>query len=304
MATDSSAADASAELDFLFDLNGFVKLRQALPASEVASLNDALTAFPPTEPGEWHGRVHNQSHDAQRGVNWQNITEGGTPFEALIDHPSWIGHVGRWIGSRGSLYIDEAFANIRGPGGAINVHGGAVSADGVLNYNGLYHCENSVFSCGQVNVLIALTDIGPGDGATCLVPCSHKSNRAHPDQTGPGRRDKMGLAMDGMDGAVEVHMEAGDAAVFVDSLAHGSVRRTNPDGERRIIVYRYSPSMRRSRFGYRPSPELLARLTPERAAIVSRGAPPENLPPGAALDALSVEELRAILQRKEQAARL
>ena len=56
MATESSAADASAELDFLFDLNGFVKLRQALSASEVASLNDALTAFPPTEPGEWHGR--------------------------------------------------------------------------------------------------------------------------------------------------------------------------------------------------------------------------------------------------------
>ena len=83
-----------------------------------------------------------------------------------------------------------------------------------------------------------------------------------------------------MAGAVELHMRAGDAAVFVDSIAHGSVRRINP-GERRIVVYRYSPSKRQSRFSYRPSAELLARLTPERAALVSRGAPEPNFPPAA-----------------------
>ena len=47
-------------------------------------------------------------------------------------------------------------------------------------------------------------------------------------QVGPGTPD------------VDLHMKAGDAAVFVDSIAHGSVRRTNP-GERRIAVYRYVP---------------------------------------------------------------
>ena len=40
----------------------------------------------------------------------------------------------------------------------------------------------------------------------------------------------MGLAMDGMRAAIELHMQAGDAVAFVDSLAHGSVRRSNSAG--------------------------------------------------------------------------
>ena len=290
---------ATAAADYLFDLDGYVLLKQTLSPSEVSRLNATLDGFPATAPGGWHGRVQRQDHDEQRGINWQNVTEGGPPFEELIDHPAWIRHVCRWVGNRQSLWIDEAFANVRGPGGAINVHGGATAGDGAINYHGQYHHDNGVFHCGQVNVLVALTYIGPGDGATCLVPCSHKSSLTHPAQTGVVARamDDGGL----MVGATEIHMRAGDAAVFVDSLAHGSVRRSNPE-ERRTVVYRYCPSLRRSRFGYRPSAELLARLTPERAALVSRGAPAENLPPEALreeLEALPLEELRKLLRAKE-----
>jgi hypothetical protein len=74
-------------------------------------------------------------------------------------------------------------------------------------------------------------------------------------------------------------------------------------------VYRYAPAMRRSRFSYCPSEELLARLTPERAAIVSRGSPPQNLAPTTVaqqcndlIASLGVDELREILQQKEEQA--
>ena len=30
-------------------------------------------------------------------------------------------------------------------------------------------------------MLLALTDIGPGDGGTMIIPGSHKSNFQHPD---------------------------------------------------------------------------------------------------------------------------
>ena len=33
---------------------------------------------------------------------------------------------------------------------------------------------------GQINTLIALTDINQGDGGTMLIPGSHKSNLRHP----------------------------------------------------------------------------------------------------------------------------
>ena len=47
-------------------------------------------------------------------------------FEKLIDHPSWIEHVKHFVGGEGTfdynhgpLFIDENFANIRGPGESI-----------------------------------------------------------------------------------------------------------------------------------------------------------------------------------------
>ena len=64
--------------------------------------------------------------------------------------------------------------------------------------------------CGQVNVLMALTDIGPGDGGTMVIPGSHKSNFMHPHF----ERFKMkseGSSVDGVDAAEVVTMSAGDA---------------------------------------------------------------------------------------------
>jgi len=119
--------------------------------------------------------------------------------------------------------------------------------------------------CGQVNVLIALNDIGPGDGGTMVIPGSHKSNFPHP-QFGEHVIAE-GASVEGAAGAIEVHMKAGDAILFVDAIAHGSAKRSNP-GQRRFIVYRYGSTWNFFRWGYRPSPELLARLTPRQRQIV------------------------------------
>jgi ectoine hydroxylase-related dioxygenase (phytanoyl-CoA dioxygenase family) len=112
---------------------------------------------------------------------------------------------------------------------------------------------------------MALTDIGPGDGGTMIIPGSHKANFQHPHFD----HHKMaeGASVDGIEGAVEMQMKAGDALLFVDALSHGSAKRSN-EGQRRIMVYRYGPSWGNFRHGYRPSPELLERLTPERRQIV------------------------------------
>ena len=124
---------------------------------------------------------------------------------------------------------------------------------------------------------MALTDIGPGDGATMVVPGSHKSNIRHPQTVAVEMRDD-DLSADGVSGAIECHLKTGDALLFVDAIAHGSARRTNP-GQRRIAVYRYGPSWGYFRLPYRPSPELLARLTPQRRKLVYPHAE-AVLPPG------------------------
>lgn len=247
--------------DYLFDLRGYLLLPGAVDADMVERLNAAIDAIPPLEPRAWYGNVHRQDHYANRGVNLQNIVEGGAPFEALIDHPSWIGHARRYIGDEG-LFIDECFVNLRGPGECINIHSGGHARSIRTQFR--YH--DGRFHCGQINLLLALTDIGPGDGATVVIPGSHKSNLVHPALDRPYSEVVKEAPVD-IEGAIEVYLNAGDAILFVDALCHGGAARVNP-GERRILVYRYGPRWGNTRFGYQPSPELLERLTAEQRKIV------------------------------------
>jgi hypothetical protein len=277
---------------YFFDLQGFIIRPGVLSAAEVRELNATLDAIPRLEPGEWYGAVHAHSYGTKDGVNYQQIYEAGEPFERLIDHPAWIEPIKCFVGGantfdykHGPLFIDENMVNFRGPGEAIGLHSGG----NARTKRNQYHFHGGDFMCCQVNALVALTDIGPGDGATMLIPASHKQNFAHPDlmlhQMKPG-----GASGDECEGAIEVHMKAGDALIFTDAICHGSAKRVNP-GQRRIAVYRYGPSWGFFRHGYRPSRELLARLTPERRQIVWPHEPFERTPnrkPG--YDALDASE--------------
>ncbi len=259
---------------YFFDLNGFLLLKGALSAGEVAEINGAIDALLPIAPGQWKGYVHGHNYGDDDGLNLQQIYEGGAAFEKLIDHPAWIEKVKYFVGGAGTfdynhgpLFIDECFANIRGPGEAIGLHSGG--HEGTKRTQ--FRFFNGRFHCGQINILMALTDIGPGDGSTMVVPASHKAHFPHPDEDRHSMFAEV-ASVDGVEGAVHVYMEAGDALLFVDSLSHGSAERVNA-GERRIIVYRYGPSWGNSRHGYQASAELAARLTPERLQIVRPKAP-------------------------------
>lgn len=259
---------------FFFDLNGFLVLKNAIDTDHLQQINTKLDQLleldPPLKHGEWYGGVHCHSFGGKDGVNLQQVYEAGEPFERLIDHPAWIDKAKTFVGGQsnfdathGPLFIDENFASLRGPGEAIGIHSGGHEA--VKRCQFRYH--NGDFSCGQINILMAFNDIGPGDGATMVVPASHKANLVHPDFENTQMVEGEASSAEGMEAAVEVHLEAGDALLFVDALMHGSAKRVN-NGLRRIAVYRYGPSWGFFRGHYRPTRDLLGRLTPERKAIV------------------------------------
>lgn len=281
-----SAAATTEMEDYLFDLNGYLILKGALSPAQVRACNatyDALEEASREIPGRgWHGNVAVNNSGRQEGLIFQQLYEAGPAWEELLDHPSWYGKAIHFIGTddpenfdghHGPAFIDECFGTIRGPGGAQRLHSGGHV--GTIRTQFRHHAGR--FHCGQINILMALSDIGPGDGATMVVPASHKSNLRHP-QTVPLDRREQETSVDGVVGAIECHLEAGDALLFVDAIAHGSARRTNP-GQRRIAVYRYGPSWGYFRLPYRPSPGLLARLTPQRRRLIDPHGE-TVLPPG------------------------
>ena len=255
---------------YLFDLNGFIVIQNALNKSEVKACNKIIEKLKKLKNLEWKGYVHGHNYGGKEGLNLQQIYEAGKPFEKLIDHPSWINHMLEFVGGEGTfdhqhgpLFIDENFANVRGPGDAIGIHSG--NHEGTQR--GHYRYENGKMHSGQVNVLVALTDIDKGDGGTVVIPASHKSNFKHPEFDQNKMLKGRVSHAEFMTGAKEVYLKQGDALLFVDSLCHGSAKRTNK-GERRVVIYRYGPSWGFFRNPYRPSKQLLKNLTKFQRQIV------------------------------------
>ena len=175
----------------------------------------------------------------------------------------FIGGEGTFDHHHGPLFIDENFANIRGPGDAIGIHSG--NHEGTQR--GHYRYENGKMHSGQINILVALTNIGKGDGGTVVIPASHKANFKHPEfDKNKMFKGKVSHA-EFMTGAKEVYLKQGDALLFVDSLCHGSAKRANK-GERRVVIYRYGPSWGFFRHPYRPSKQLLKNLNKFQKQVV------------------------------------
>ena len=262
-------------IDYLFDLNGFAILKQAVDPGLLSELNAAFDHFPQDLAfGEWWGNVQRLDNNGYAGLELQNIVEGGEPFEKLIDHPAWTSRLKRYCGEADTyvqgLFIDECFASVRRSGGFFPVHSGG--QNGIVRNQ--YRVVNGTFRCGQVNILLALTDVGPGDGGTMVIPGSHKGNFKHPEI--PDKWEGAGIqAVTRPTGCIEVNLKAGDALMFVDALMHGATERTNP-GERRVVIYRYGPIWGRTRHGFEYSEELLARLTPARRKVLR--SDPRRLP--------------------------
>ena len=255
--------------DFLFDLRGYLILRDTVSPELLDELNAAFDEFPRELPmGGWYRGAQRRDYTPETGLELHQAYELGAPFEVLIDNPSWIDLIVHFCGEEKSyvagLFIDESIASIRTAAGHHPVHSGGFQ--GALR--GAYGYKNGVFRCGQVNIILALTDIGEGDGPTMIVPGSHKSNFPHPGGGDYARGDRM----DHLEGAVPAYMNRGDALLFVDGLMHGGSSRTNA-GERRILITRYGPIWGASRFGYQPSTQLLERLTPARRRILQPVAP-------------------------------
>lgn len=266
--------------DYLFDLQGYRIIRNAVSSDQIATMNRWIDDHPVdrSKVGQWIGNVEVQTYMNEDGVNYQNIIEGGKVFEDLLDSPTWFPDVKRYMGNFGSLSLNECLINVRGQGGYIGMHSG-----GHMSWmTGLFrHPQTADWFVGQINIIVALEDIGPGDGPTTVVPGSHKSVAPHPyfkkQKDGGNTVTNYDTPADEAEGMVEVHLKAGDAVMFTDGITHGSAARKNP-GFRRILLYRYCPSWCSTRFNFIPSERLLKSLGEQRARLVQTVSP--RLAPG------------------------
>src|SRR5689334_20450158 len=159
---------------FHLDAYGYVLLRGVLAADEIARMKAALyrmKADPEREAKRVYAHPHGDHH-----ILMGHLVEYDPALLEYAVHPKLIPLVEELVGGAVRLEETEAIVNRRDPAARprrerrtipLGFHRGAAPSWGNYAEEGNYHC---LF----VKTLAYLTDVGPEDGGTAVIPGSHK----------------------------------------------------------------------------------------------------------------------------------
>jgi hypothetical protein len=207
----------TAEEKFLFDLEGYLIIRQVLTSTEIATLNAVAAQRSPTAPN---------SPTARRVFG---VSAWGPSYQALIDHPKIMPYLAELVGPK--FRLDHDFCIFMTKGGQDQMlHGGETSG----NPDHWYRYRDGVMRSGLTVVTFYLSHANAGDGGFCCIPGSHKSNfvSSLPEDVRQYRRLPHYV--------VQPRVAAGDVIIFTEALIHGTLPWSAPH-ERRAVLYKYSP---------------------------------------------------------------
>lgn len=229
------------EEKFLFDLHGYLVIKNVLTPEEVAALNAlADEKFPPI-PGRPDRRIR--------------VSTWGLPTQALIDHPKILPYLLTLIDSKFRLDHDYCIFMEQGaPGG--NLHGGE-------GHEGdhWYKYRDGQMKNGLCVVTFFLSPAGEGDGGFACIPGTHKSNFLAAIPREVLRLERPAPYV------VQPAVEAGDALIFTEALVHGTLP-WKAKHERRALLYKYSPGYSAWSQNYY-TPDEYTDLTEQQRRIVS-----------------------------------
>src|SRR4051812_12583232 len=195
------------EQRYLFDLQGFLVVPDALAAAEVRELNAALDTL---ELWAEAARRPESEHVNPLKAHIGPVLEWGQLFRDLVSHPRLLPYLRELVGEK--CRLDHEYAILMKQGGGENrLHGGGTPYDPAQ----YYHFRNERIYCGLTGFTWCLTDSGGRRGGFCCIPGSHKSNVACP--TAFKRFERAG------DWLVCPEAPAGSLVVFTEALTHGTM---------------------------------------------------------------------------------
>jgi hypothetical protein len=249
---------------YLFDLMGYLVLRDVLTEEEVAELNEGID----------HHREQMSEIDRSLAGDSQMLKGtsrrkdlGGMlswerpwcePFRKLLVHPRVKPYLEEILGLEyrldhgpGLIAMDEGCE-----GGTL--HGGGVERK---NLSEAYFFKNGRIYTGLTVVEYLLADEGPGNGGVAVIPGSHKANLACPQSMTHWEKHQ--------EHVLEVNGKAGDAVIFTETLTHGTLPWTAKH-QRRALLYKFSPGFQSYGSGAHEVsyPEYIKDMTEEERAVM------------------------------------
>lgn len=231
---------------YLFDLRGFIVVKNALQPEQIDDLSRRLEAHRSSNPSPILGSDRTILDDDAGAWSAPSLLELGGAYLDLINLPTIAPYLSKLLGEHYRLDHDYAKIDSKMPERekTLYLHGGGQGAGGPADLVGpsdggqcFYRYSNGRFFNGLVAVAFELDDVQAGDGGFACVPGSHKSNIGLP---AAWRHSKIQAEVP--DFVARVAAAAGDAIIFTEACAHGTVPwEGKPGSERRTLFYKYCP---------------------------------------------------------------
>lgn len=245
-----------------FDIYGFVLLENVLTTDEIERMKDALyriKAGKNLDGSSVYVRPHNQNQ-----VLVGNLVEYDPALLEYAAHPKLVPLVEEVVGGAVRLEETEAIINSRNPDDDLDelfkrrynptgFHRGTQHGWGT-------YMEQDKFHCIFVKTLAYLTDVGPDDGGTCVIPGSHRLTWKQNEMIEAALSDDKLIH--------QVEASAGSVLLFAEALIH-STTAIRSDNERVILIAGYTPPMVREWPGNEVSSEFIETLPEEIRPLIS-----------------------------------
>lgn len=231
---------------YLFDLNGFVIIRNVLTPDEIAAANAAIDRKQSgmIERSEDTPALRNAvkgtsfygngtgRKDLGGVLEWE--LEDSEVFKSILAHPRLVPLFHGILGKGYRMdHLPFVIAQDQGAEG-FALHGGTIDCNsGEYNPELAYTTHNQKISVALLGVNVILTDHDEGYGGFCVVPGSHKSNFKMPDGMVNGEKYKEFI--------IQPKTKAGDVVLFSEGTVHGAMAWT-PETQRRVCLYRFGPA--------------------------------------------------------------
>ena len=213
------------EQKYIFDLQGYIVLKNAVPTEMVAACNQALDRFEAMDSADYPPPLALGDEQTPENLYISNIIEGDDVFLDLMDLPPVLDVIGEVTGA--PFRLNHTYTIYRRGGGYthFHMHGAPIQS------KCQYHCRNGQMVSTLTKAVFPMLDAELEDGCFAVIPGTHKANFPRPWGAHPDENPDL----------VSVPANAGDAIIFTEALTHGST--VNASGRpRRTIYYCYSIS--------------------------------------------------------------
>ncbi len=235
---------------YLFDVQGYLVIEDALNSEEVAALNRLIDKqnLPPPEESPRFGSAPTlgasmlQAEDVPESklkadpsaAVGAGFLEWGKPFCDLLDHDAILPVLRFRLGD--AFRLDRLYGMYMRRGmsyGVLHADYGATAKQSGVAAGEYYAFRSNQIYDGFIVVAWALSDAGGELGGFCCVPGSHKSHYKLPRQIDENFLDSPFV--------VVPEMPAGSVILFTEALTHGT-STWHGEHERRTALYKYCVS--------------------------------------------------------------